>query len=215
MPGWALEVSKGRTGLRPQPLGRGEGPSSCSLSAGRLDSLPRVKPGFATVPPSPRIHLLEPRQPSSPCVWGLPGQDWDGAGFCPSQYLWARSCLRLREPKSQTPKGQKRPQESRRSTPRCSLLRGGPDCLFDPEAVSTLRLRQQLTAVRGGGRARPAGSVRWVETQWYRVWSFLSSLQGRSPSPLGERSREDRVGQGSRQSRSLVEGATWSLAEHV
>lgn len=58
--------------------------------------------------------------------------------------------------------------------------------MFDPEAVSTLRLRQQLTAVRGGGRARPAGSVRWVETQWYRVWSFLSSLQGRSPSPLGD-----------------------------
>lgn len=69
--------------------------------------------------------------------------------------------------------------------------------MFDPEAVSTLCLRQQLAAVEGWGRARPAGSVRWVETQWYRVWSFLSSLQGRSPSPLRDnpgRTGWDRAG---------------------
>lgn len=38
---------------------------------------------------------------------------------------------------------------------------------------------------------------------------------GEISQPPRGRSREDRVGQGSRQSRSLVEGATWSLAEHV
>lgn len=165
VPRWAPEVSKGRTGLRLQSLGRGEGMSSCSLSVGSLGSLPRVKPAFATVPPSPSIRLSGQRQPNSPCTWGLPGQDEDGAGFCPSQYLWALSCLRLREPKPQTPKGQERPQESPRSTPPCSLLRGGPDGLVGPETVSSLSLRQRLAAVRGWGRARPAGSVRWLETQ--------------------------------------------------
>lgn len=87
VPRWAPEVSKGRTGLRPQSMGRGEGMSSCSLSAGSLGSLPRVKPVFATVPPSLSIRLSGQRQPNSPCAWGLPGQDGAGAGFCPSQYL--------------------------------------------------------------------------------------------------------------------------------
>ena len=167
MPWWAPRVSRGWAGCGRQHLVCGGGavvPLEVSWRfPGRLDSVPGPLPTWASgcATPSPRIHL--PKQPSSPCTWGVPGQRWDGACSCS---LSTSGPGVVGEPgqanASQTPEDPKGPQESFSSAPPCSLLRGGPGGSFILETESSPPLRGStlhLVAVWGRGRAGPAASV--------------------------------------------------------
>lgn len=143
--------------------------------------------------PAPASTCQGNSSPAAPAHEGLPGQNWDGAGFCPSQYLPALCCRRLRELKHQTPEGQKGPQESSGSTPPCSLEVAWAACSsLRRQLTAPQRRHLQPAAVWGWQSAVPAGSAWCMETAWYGVSPFRT-LWG------------DGVGRGRRQSGSPVE----------